>query len=148
MIDGVLYAPNGVGLAEAFDASTGKTRWVQEPFELELSSKATARAVWPIGPTAATNGSSPARRVSVRAECEDRQGLRRASANRGRVNLDRIGLGPLMTRYYWTGAPLVIRDVVVIGASDDGFPGDQGPAPRRRARLRRADGRSCGGSST
>src|SRR5258705_13418256 len=33
MINGVLYAHNGVGLAEAFDASTGQTRWVQEPFE-------------------------------------------------------------------------------------------------------------------
>ena len=33
MIDGVLYSPNGVGLAEAFDAGTGETLWVQEPFE-------------------------------------------------------------------------------------------------------------------
>ena len=30
-IDGVLYAPNGVGLIEAFDAATGKTIWVQQP---------------------------------------------------------------------------------------------------------------------
>jgi len=27
MIDGVLYAPNGVGLIEAFDARTGATKW-------------------------------------------------------------------------------------------------------------------------
>ncbi len=33
MIDGVLYAPNGVGLLEAFHAGTGKTIRVQEPFE-------------------------------------------------------------------------------------------------------------------
>ena len=31
MIDGVLYSPNAVGLAEAFDAGTGETVWVQEP---------------------------------------------------------------------------------------------------------------------
>src|ERR1700733_9894646 len=28
MIPGVLYAPNGVGLVEAFDAATGETKWV------------------------------------------------------------------------------------------------------------------------
>ena len=30
MIDGVLYASNGIGLVEAFDPATGKTLWVQE----------------------------------------------------------------------------------------------------------------------
>src|SRR5580704_9095332 len=36
MIDGILYAPNGVGLIEAFDAKTGVTRWVQQPVEPTL----------------------------------------------------------------------------------------------------------------
>ena len=31
MIDGVLYAPNAVGLVEAMDPGTGRTLWVQEP---------------------------------------------------------------------------------------------------------------------
>src|SRR5262245_11303311 len=31
MIDGVLYATDGVGLVEAFDAQTGKTLWIEEP---------------------------------------------------------------------------------------------------------------------
>ena len=30
-LDGVLYASNGVGLAEAFDPETGKTLWTQQP---------------------------------------------------------------------------------------------------------------------
>ena len=33
MVGGVLYAPNGVGLVEAFDAGTGQTIWEQQPFE-------------------------------------------------------------------------------------------------------------------
>ena len=33
MVDGVLYAQNGIGLVEAFDPETGKTIWVQERFE-------------------------------------------------------------------------------------------------------------------
>src|SRR5271154_4464908 len=36
MIDGVLYAPDGVGLVEAFNAATGKTKWVQHPVEPTL----------------------------------------------------------------------------------------------------------------
>src|SRR5712691_4676690 len=30
LIDGVMYASNGVGLIEAFDPATGRTLWVQE----------------------------------------------------------------------------------------------------------------------
>ena len=54
MVGGTLYAPNGVGLLEAFDAATGETRWVQEPFHA-LSKRPPAehprRRV--LGPTAA-----------------------------------------------------------------------------------------------
>jgi glucose dehydrogenase len=32
MIEGTLYSPNGIGLVEAFNPSTGKTVWVQQPF--------------------------------------------------------------------------------------------------------------------
>lgn len=33
MVDGVLYASNGIGIVEAFDPSTGETVWVQDlPF--------------------------------------------------------------------------------------------------------------------
>src|SRR5438128_995421 len=42
--------------------------------------------------------------------------------NGGRVDL-KVGLGPLMTDYRWTGAPLVIRDVVIVGASMTDAPG-------------------------
>src|SRR5262249_2787561 len=31
MVKGVMYASNGVGLAEAFDPETGRTLWVQKP---------------------------------------------------------------------------------------------------------------------
>ncbi|MDE0473272.1 MAG: hypothetical protein OXI50_01820, partial [Gammaproteobacteria bacterium] len=35
LVDGTLYAPNAVGLVEAFDPGTGKTRWVQQAASLE-----------------------------------------------------------------------------------------------------------------
>ena len=40
MINGVLYASNAVGLVEAFDAATGKTKWVQKPFPKSLKEAA------------------------------------------------------------------------------------------------------------
>ena len=40
IVGGTLYAPNGVGLLEAFDAATGETRWVQEPFHASLKEAA------------------------------------------------------------------------------------------------------------
>jgi glucose dehydrogenase len=36
VIGGVAYVSNGVGLIESFDPLTGKTRWVQKPFEATL----------------------------------------------------------------------------------------------------------------
>ena len=36
-VDGVLYAPNGVGLVEAFDPTSGETIWLQEPFAPTLA---------------------------------------------------------------------------------------------------------------
>jgi hypothetical protein len=67
------------------------------------SSMATAHAASPIGPMAATNESSSSGRVSLRTEREDRQAYPTSAT--GRVNLT-SGLGPMMTKYYWTGAPL------------------------------------------
>src|SRR5689334_20338673 len=32
--DGVLYAPNAVGLVEAFDPATGQTKWIQQPLPM------------------------------------------------------------------------------------------------------------------
>ena len=40
IVDGVLYASNGIGLVEAFDPGTGETIWVQE---LPESGNATLR---------------------------------------------------------------------------------------------------------
>ena len=40
IVNGVLYAPDGVGLVEAFDATTGKTKWVQQPVEPTLKEAA------------------------------------------------------------------------------------------------------------
>jgi quinoprotein glucose dehydrogenase len=115
MVDGVLYSPNAVGLVEAFHPATGKTIWVQEPFDpKELPGESTRGvAYWSDG--------KDARILVQRGEylyaLDARSGKTYPDfGDRGRTDL-KTGLGPLMTSYRWTGAPLVVRDVVIVGAS-------------------------------
>jgi quinoprotein glucose dehydrogenase len=121
MIDGVLYAPNAVGLVEAFDPGTGRTLWVQEPVDAaDLPGDSTrGAAYWREGGD---------RRILVQRG-EYLYALNAETGkpypdfgNRGRVDL-KEGLGPLATGYRWTGAPLTIGDVVVLGASMSDSPG-------------------------
>ena len=116
VIDGVGYTSNGVGLAEAFDPATGETIWVQEPMDPAPQSYRGAEtrgvAYW-------TDGRD--RRIVVQRG----QYLIMLNAETGqpypdfgdggRVNLTE-GLGG-DARYRWTGVPLVVGDVVVMGQS-------------------------------
>ena len=74
MLDGVLYAPNAVGLIEAFDAGSGKTLWVQEPATrrwLRLAGQST-RGVDVLGEAASSGSPYHAGDYPLRARREDR----------------------------------------------------------------------------
>ncbi len=122
MIGGVLYATNGVGLAEAFDPATGETLWVQEPAALtleEFSGPSTrGLAYW-------TDGSE--RRLLL-----VRKGYLYAVDARDGSVIGNFGVGgrvhlvpPGATSFGWTSGPIVVRDVIVIGGTLDGA-GDSG----------------------
>jgi len=115
MVNGVLYSPNGIGLVEAFHPATGATIWVQEPFApTELRGDSTRGvAYWTDGKDERILVQRGGHLYALNAKTG--KGYN-DFGEKGRVDL-RIGLGPLMTEYRWTGAPLVIGDVVVIGAS-------------------------------
>ena len=116
MVDGVAYTSNGVGLVEAFDPGTGETIWVQEPMDPAPDGYRGAEtrgvAYW-------TDGRD--HRIVVQRG----QYLTVLNAGTGtpypdfgdggRVNLT-AGLGG-DARYRWTGVPMVIGDVVVLGQS-------------------------------
>ncbi|MEE2898879.1 MAG: pyrroloquinoline quinone-dependent dehydrogenase [Gemmatimonadota bacterium] len=129
MVGGVLFAPNAVGLVEAFDAGTGATLWIQEPM-VE-------------GPDGYLGGSST-RGVAYWADGSDRRilvhrlrYLYALDAGTGRPIVDfgdggRVDLTTGLqegARYNWGGAPTVVGDVVVLGQSmsDD---------PRQKEALR------------
>ena len=119
MVDGVLYSPNGIGFVEAFDAGTGKTLWIERPFEPGPSGY---RGTSTRGVAYWTDGHD-ARILVQRSEyllaLNAKTGKPYAGFGEGgRVNLS-AGYGPDMV-YTWSGAPLVIGDVIVMGSS----PGD------------------------
>jgi quinoprotein glucose dehydrogenase len=123
MVGGVLYSPNGLGLVEAFHPATGQTIWVQEPFAAgELRGDST-RGVgyWTDGKDARILVQRGPYLYALNAQTGKTYP---DFGEGGRVDL-KTGLGPLMTDYRWTGAPLVIRDVVLLGASMTDSPANK-----------------------
>ena len=119
MIDGVLYSPNAIGFVEAFDAGTGKSVWIEQPF---TSGPDGYRGTSTRGAAYWTDGRD-ARILVQRSEYLMALNAKTGKPYKdfgdgGRVNLS-AGLAPA-TVYTWSGAPLVIGDVVVMGMS----PGD------------------------
>ena len=121
MIGGVLYAPNAIGLLEAFDAATGETIWRQEPvpdMENEAGASST-RGVdfW--------KGGSDHRLFNVRSGylyALDLRGRALAAFGTG----GRVRLVPEGARSFgWSSGPIVVGDVVVIAGNLDGA-GDGG----------------------
>ena len=119
-LDGVLYAPNAIGLVEAFDAGTGETVWVQEPVSPDEAAGRSNRGLdsWDDG--------KGRRLFTVRGEY-----LYALDAATGRRYPDfgqdgRVNVTPSSAdRFRWSSGPIVVRDVVVIAGTNDGA-GDSG----------------------
>jgi glucose dehydrogenase len=122
MIDGILYAPDAVGLVEAFDPTTGKTLWVQKPFAPTLKEAAgqSTRGVdlWRSG--------GERRIVSMRGqylyELDARTGEPITSFGEGgRVSLNRHT--PDNAPFFGWNGPIVVGDVIVVGGNGGGLSG-------------------------
>jgi quinoprotein glucose dehydrogenase len=122
IVDGTLYAPNAVGLVEAFDAATGATRWVQKPFANTLAEAAgqSIRTVdyWKSG--------REERIIAVRGEwlyaLDPRDGsLITSFGQGGRASLNRDT--PDQAKFFGFNGPLIVGDVIVIGGAGGGKAG-------------------------
>ena len=125
MVGGVLYAPNGVGLVEAFDAGTGETIWIQEPVENTLE-EVTGRSTrgldyWESGTDRRVFAVRGSYLYALNAETG---GYYADFGEEGRVNLRRQL--PWEETYRWTGGPIVVGDVVVVSGNGGGGGGDFG----------------------
>lgn len=123
IVDGVLFAPNGVGLVEAFDANSGKTKWVQQPVEptLREASGDSTRGV------AYWRKESDSRIISVRGQylyalnAKTGAPLKDFGEN-GRISLNRET--PDQARYFGFPGPFVVNDVIVVGGNGGGKAGE------------------------
>ncbi|WP_395672086.1 hypothetical protein [Phenylobacterium sp.] len=120
-VGGVVYASNGVGLVEAFEAGTGKTIWVQRPFSSAPADLAGGAqrgvAMWRSGNDSRIISARGAFLYSLDAKTGKPD---TAFGENGRVSLvegDRRGGA--------NGAPIVVGDVIILGAAGNG-PGVAG----------------------
>jgi len=134
MANGVLYAPDGLGLVEAMDPATGRTLWTQAPLTPGNDGLLGGGAHWGV---AYWREGGDERIYTTRAQylyaLDAKTGAAIAGFGEGgKVDLN-VGLGPLMKAFRWSGVPLLVRDVVVIGSSmleqdsartKEGPPGD------------------------
>ena len=113
MIGGLVYMSTGIGIVAALDAATGKVVWFDTPPPPETPTAASRGvAYWSDGRDGrilAVVGSSL---VALNA----RTGQRYPSfGSSGAVDL-RQGLSRAFDNYSWRSAPIVVRDVVIVGS--------------------------------
>ncbi len=130
-VDGVLYAPNGVGLVAAIQPGTGETIWEQEPFTPTIDD---AAGQSPRGLDYWRDGAHM-RLFVARGEylyaVDSKTGKRVPDfGDRGRVSLH--WEAPLAGLFNWTAGPIVVSDVVVVagitgGAGDGGVKREAAP---------------------
>ncbi len=115
MIGGLVYMSSGMGTVTALDAATGQVVWFdREPPTAGGPPTAAARGVayWTDGRDARILAVSGASLIALNAKT----GARVPSFGAGgQVDL-RLGLSRAFDGYSWRSAPLVVRDVVVIGS--------------------------------
>mgnify|MGYP006280502435 CR=1 FL=1 len=149
MVNGVLYASNGIGLVEAFDPSSGRTLWVQKPGDQGTApnpgdtrgSSNRGVAFWGKGADARVFTFRNTRLYALDPKTGDPIST---FGNGGSIDLSN-DVGPRSTGYRWYSVPLVARDVVVMGAwmvdqdsatKIEGDPGDVRAYDVRTGKLR------------
>jgi glucose dehydrogenase len=132
MIGSLLYMSTGVGTVAALDAATGKVVWFDEPPVRESATRgAHSRGVayWTDGKDARILAITGQSLVALDAKTGKRDS---AFGTDGEVNLTQGFSRPGET-FNWRSAPLVVRDVVVIG----GLGGPAGDNTTEFSRARR-----------
>ena len=135
MVDGVLYASNGIGLVEAFDPGTGQTLWVQDHSFLgdDTPRGASNRGVayWADGADKRIFSIRPPYLLVTNASTG--QSIDSFGSN-GKVDLRYDA----ETGYSGTSPPVVVKDVVILGSAmaDHPYTKEQHPGDVRAYDVR------------
>ncbi|MBM3773025.1 MAG: pyrroloquinoline quinone-dependent dehydrogenase [Acidimicrobiia bacterium] len=113
MVGGLLYATNAVGLVEAFDPATGRTVWTQKATEEAAGNPGLGGALrgvafWGAGADARLFSYYKTTLYALNPKTGEPI---RTFGTGGGVDLAVNG------RFLWNAAPVVVRDVVIVGSS-------------------------------
>ena len=144
MVDGVLYASNGIGLVEAIDPATGETLWVQDlPFlgnETPRGASNRGVAYWEEGDDQRIFSVRPPYLLATDADSGE---LVPTFGDEGKVDLRYQTDAGEPIDFRGTSPPLVVRDVAVVGsamadhpATKEQHPGDVRAYDVRTGELR------------
>lgn len=128
MAGGRLYVQNSVGLVEALDPSTGRPIWTQKPLEAGLAGltgATVARGVAYWSDSRTGGGSAASRILTIRKNLLFALDARTGEpiptfGKNGQIDLQ-LGVGA-DSAYNWGGAPIVVKDVIVVGSNLGDFP--------------------------
>ena len=114
MAGGLVYMSTGPGTVAALDAATGKVVWLQTPPTTPGPPSAANRGVayWSDGQDARIITVTGAFLVALNAKTGERYPSFGAN---GQVDL-RVGLSRAFDGYSWRSAPLIVRNVIVVGS--------------------------------
>ena len=112
MADGLLYVSTGLGTLAALEPTTGDVVWNTGPSDGERVRQTRGVAYWTDGTTRRVIATLGPKLVSLDAVTGERDP---EFGEGGEVDL-REGLLRPFPNYYWNAAPVIVRDVVIIGS--------------------------------
>ncbi len=112
MVDGLLYFSTGLGTIAALEPTTGGVVWNTVPSDGIRVRQTRGIAYWTDGTERRVVATLGPKLVSLNAATGERDA---AFGEAGEVDL-RLGLLRPFPDFYWNAAPIIVRDVIIIGS--------------------------------
>ena len=112
MAGGLMYVSTGIGTIAALDPATGAVVWFDTPPRETSTAASRAVSYWTDGRDARVIGVVGPFLVALEAKTGTRvEGF----GNKGEVDL-RVGASRPLDGYSWRSAPIIVRDVIIVGS--------------------------------
>ena len=130
MVGGLLYFSTGLGTIAALEPTTGEVVWNTGPSDGGRARQTRGVAYWTDGDTRRIVATLGPKLVSLDARTGERD---LAFGESGEVDL-RVGLLRPFPTFFWNSAPIIVRDVVIIGSFIPDILSNQVPATKEALR--------------
>jgi quinoprotein glucose dehydrogenase len=130
MAGGLLYFSTGLGSIAALEPTTGEVVWNTGPSDDERVRQTRGVAYWTDGESQRVVATLGPKLVSLDARTGERDA---EFGEAGEVDL-RLGLIRPFPAFYWNAAPIIVRDVIIIGSFVQDITTNQLPATKEAPR--------------